>query len=77
MREYPKLRDKWHSHHIWQKYLRGPENGDQARINAAYHQMITNAFNEYYRGRWPNGPRPEGEWLARIMYDIYTRFPLQ
>jgi len=48
---YPKLADKIHNHHIWPKYLGGDPNGPTVSINAAYHQMITNAF----RKLWPYG----------------------
>jgi hypothetical protein len=70
---YPKLADKIHNHHIWPKYLGGDPNGPTIPLNAAYHQMITNAFREL----WPYGQgAPSIEMAKEIMNKIYSKFPL-
>ena len=41
---YPKLAGKTQLHHITPKYLGGPANGPLIKLDAAYHQQITNEF---------------------------------
>ncbi len=55
------------------QYLGGPANGATVPLDAAYHQMITNAF----RQAWPYGQAvPSAAKLKQIMNDVYSRFPL-
>jgi hypothetical protein len=73
-RDYPKLAGKEHNHHIDPKYLVIEKNGPTARINAAYHQYITNAFREL----WAYGKKslPSPEQLRRFKEEVYSKFPL-
>jgi len=45
---YPKLAGKTQLHHITPKYLGGPANGPLIKLDAAYHQQITNEFRKYW-----------------------------
>lgn len=72
---YPKLAEKADQlHHVIPKYLGGAKDGALAKIPAAYHQVITNAF----RALAPYGERIErtAEQVQQIMRDVYSRFPL-
>jgi hypothetical protein len=71
---YPKLSGRIHDHHITPMYLGGPFTGPTISIDAAYHQMITNAF----RALWPygSGRVPTPAELAEIMRKVYSLFPL-
>ena len=70
---YPRLAGQYHWHHVIPQYLGGPANGLVVRINAAYHQLITNAF----RTEWAYGKGiPSPERLAEILRDVYSKFPL-
>jgi RHS repeat-associated protein len=72
-RLYPNLAGRFQDHHIWPKYLGGPANGPTWRIDAAYHQLITNEF----RNAWPYGGVPPSTAEAqRIMREIYSKYPL-
>lgn len=72
--QYAKLAGKIHNHHIIPKYLGGPANGATVPLDAAYHQLITNAF----RNEWPYGASriPSPQELAGIMRRVYSMFPL-
>jgi RHS repeat-associated protein len=61
-------------HHITPKYLGGDPNGPTARISAAYHQLITNAFRELA----PYGQKVEysAEQVKNFMSDVYSKYPL-
>ena len=70
---YPKLAGKAHDHHIVPKYLGGAPQGPTVRIDAAYHQLITNEF----RRLAPYGqPRPSPERLGEIVGQVYSKYPL-
>jgi len=72
-RKYPKLAERFHDHHITPKYLGGDPKGPTVRLNAAYHQEITNAF----RREWPYGQgMPDAQELLRILDKVYSQFPL-
>ena len=64
----------WEWHHIWPKYMGGPEDGPGVWLPASYHQLITNAFQaEWARGQ-PFYPSP---WEAyEIMEAVYSKFPI-
>jgi RHS repeat-associated protein len=68
---YPKLAGKIQGHHEIPRYLGGPKNGPVTNLNAAYHQLITNAFREIA----PYGKKFEGS-LQKVLENIYSRFPL-
>jgi hypothetical protein len=71
--KYPGKAGKIEDHHITPRYLGGDPNGPTARIDAAYHQEITNAF----RAEWGYGNgKPSPERLQDIMRAVYERFPL-
>jgi RHS repeat-associated protein len=70
---YPKLAGKTQLHHITPKYLGGPANGPLIKLDAAYHQQITNAF----RAEWGYGlGKPTAAQLETIMNKVYSQFPL-
>jgi hypothetical protein len=70
---YPKLAGKSQLHHITPKYLGGPANGPLIKLDAAYHQQITNAF----RAEWGYGlGKPSAAQLQTIMNKVYSQFPL-
>ncbi len=70
---YPSKAGKIEWHHIQPKYLRGPEDGPLAPLDAAYHQMITNEF----RALAPYGREPlSPEDLAAVMQKVYGKLPL-
>jgi RHS repeat-associated protein len=71
--KYPNKAGRIENHHIEPLYLGGAKNGTTAPLDAAYHQMITNAFrgqHAYGRGR------PSPERLREIMEEVYRNFPL-
>ena len=70
---YPNLAGKTQWHHIFPKYLGGDPNGPLVELNAAYHQLITNAF----RAEWAYGQgAPSLEMALEIMAKVYALFPL-
>jgi hypothetical protein len=71
--QYPNKAGNIELHHIFPKYLGGDPNGTQVAIDAAYHQIITNAF----RALWPYGQgAPTAAEAQRIMQQVYESFPL-
>jgi hypothetical protein len=70
---YPRLAGTTHLHHVFPKYLGGPSTGEVIEINAAYHQLITNEF----RALWAYGQDfPNPDRLAKILQQVYSKFPL-
>ena len=70
---YPKLAGKSQLHHITPKYLGGAADGPLVKLDAAYHQQITNAF----RKEWGYGTKkPNAAQLEAIMKKVYSQFPL-
>jgi hypothetical protein len=73
---YPKLAEKADQLlHVIPKYLGGAQDGALAKIPAAYHQMITNAFRTL---------APYGQSISRtteevtnIVKQVYSMFPLR
>jgi RHS repeat-associated protein len=61
-------------HHITPKYLGGDPSGPTVPLDAAYHQLITNAFREL----WPygTGQLPTPEQLQDIMDQVYNQYPI-
>jgi hypothetical protein len=72
---YPKLAEKADQlHHVIPKYLGGAQDGALAKIPAAYHQLITNAF----RTLAPYGQAISrtSEEVTNIVKQVYSKFPL-
>jgi RHS repeat-associated protein len=70
---YPKLCRKVNKHHIDPKYIGGDPKGPTVRLEAPYHQLITNAF----RDQWGYGQSPPPANLkANIINTVYYNFPL-
>ncbi len=70
---YPAKALRFELHHRVPKYLGGAVHGTVKRINAAYHQLITNEF----RRLWPYGrQRPNDQQLEEILRRVYEKFPL-
>ncbi|HEY2787642.1 MAG TPA: polymorphic toxin-type HINT domain-containing protein [Fimbriiglobus sp.] len=70
---YTRLAGIMHDHHITPKYLGGSASGPTMRIDAAYHQLITNAF----RAAWAYGGRkPTPGQLQQIMQGVYGAIPI-
>ena len=70
---YPKLAGKTHLHHIMPKYLGGAADGARVKLDAAYHQLIT---NEFRRLAPYGGARPSPARVEQIMKQVYSKFPL-
>lgn len=71
---YPKLAGKTHLHHITPKYLGGPANGPLIKLDAAYHQQITNEFRKYWS--YGQGTIKDPVLRQQIMDKVYSVFPL-
>jgi hypothetical protein len=72
-KEFPDKAGKIQEHHITPIYLRGDPKGPTVKIDAAYHQKITNEF----RARHPYGQMPpNAARVQEIMKQVYERFPL-
>jgi len=72
---YPKLAEKADQlHHVIPKYLGGAPDGELAKIPAAYHQLITNAF----RTLAPYGQAVSrtAEEVTNIVKQVYSMYPL-
>jgi RHS repeat-associated protein len=70
---YPGKAGRFETHHIWPQYLGGPNSGPTWRIDAAYHQLITNAFRE----AWPYGGVPPSPQRAQqIIVNVYKKYPI-
>jgi RHS repeat-associated protein len=60
-------------HHITPKYLGGDPSGPTVPLDAAYHQLITNAFRQL----WPYASgQPSPEQLQEIMDQVYNQYPI-
>lgn len=71
--KYPQKAGKIEGHHITPKYLGGDANGPILDIDAAYHQVITNAFRE----KWPYGKGvPPQNVMEKILKEVYSKYPL-
>jgi len=69
----PNKAGKTENHHVVPKYLGGDPNGRTVPLDAAYHQVITNAF----RDAWKYGQGvPSSEELADILAKVYSQYPL-
>jgi len=71
--QYPGKAGTIEEHHPISKYLGGDPNQELEPLDAAYHQVITNAFREAYA----YGQRvPSPERLVEILRQVYSQFPL-
>jgi RHS repeat-associated protein len=72
-KKFPGKAGKIELHHITPKYLGGAKDGPLVRIDAAYHQQITNEF----RSRWPYSiGTPSDVERSDIMSRVYSKYPL-
>jgi len=71
--QYPDKAGNYELHHIDPQYMGGDKYGKLVKIDAAYHQIVTNAFREqhpYGVGKIPFDKR------QLIMRKIYMKYPL-
>ena len=73
-KRYPKLAGRTHQHHTIPKYLGGSKDGPTVTINAAYQQLITNAFRKLWA--YGQGKMPNAQELAEILQKVYNQYPL-
>lgn len=72
-RLYPSKVGQYEEHHVWPRYMGGPEDGPRYRVPAPYHQLITNAF----RRQWNYGKgTPREEVAKEIMMKVYSEYPI-
>jgi len=70
---YPKLCNKFQLHHPIPQYLKGPASQDLVKLEAPYHQLITNAFRQLA----PYGQEgPDSQSVQNIVNQVYSRYPL-
>ena len=70
---YPNKAGKFEAHHEDPKYMGGDPKGATRRIDAAYHQDITNEFRRHHG--YGLGNLPEAQ-RKLIMDEVYKKFPL-
>lgn len=70
---YPNKAGKFEDHHEDPKYMGGDPKGPTRRIDAAYHQDITNEFRRHHG--YGLGNLPEAQ-RKLIMDEVYKKFPL-
>jgi RHS repeat-associated protein len=71
--KYPKLAGRLHDHHVDPKFLGGAINGQTSRIDAAYHQLITNAIRKEFKYGVKHG---DPEYIQAAINLIYKDYPL-
>ena len=71
---YPKLAGKTQLHHITPKYLGGAADGPLIKLDAAYHQQITNEFRRLYG--YGQGIIKDPAARQKIVDQVYNVFPL-
>jgi RHS repeat-associated protein len=72
--KYPGKAGRTELRHVLPRYLGGAADGTTVPLDAAYHQLITNAFRDIVEyGSNPNFTFSE---LAEIMSKVYRLFPL-
>jgi RHS repeat-associated protein len=71
---YPKLAGRFNLHHVEPKYLGGAPDGELVRLNAAYHQLITNMFRQL--APYGQNIQRSQEEIKRILSQVYSKFPL-
>jgi RHS repeat-associated protein len=70
---YPKLCNKFQLHHPIPQYLNGPAGQNLVKLEAPYHQLITNAF----RRLAPYGQQvPDSQSVQNIVNQVYSQYPL-
>jgi len=78
-KQYPDKAGTYQEHHIIPKYLGGDPHGETVRIDAAYHQVITNDFRRFWPYRGDPGYRgrlPTPQELKEIVEKVYSINPL-
>lgn len=71
--QYPNKAGNYELHHKDPQYMGGNKNGELIKINAALHQVVTNAFRKqhpYGLGKLQFNDR------LPIMRKIYMKYPL-
>lgn len=69
--QYPDKAGNYELHHIDPQYMGGDKYGKLVKIDAVYHQIVTNAFREQYGvGKIPFDKR------QLIMRKVYMQYPL-
>ena len=73
---FPQKAGKIELHHIRPKYLGGAKNGKLVPLDAAYHQVITNAFRKElpYGLSWTKTMK-YAKWLEYARR-VYSQYPL-
>jgi RHS repeat-associated protein len=71
--QYPKKAWRIENHHVEPIYLGGAKDGQLVPLDAAYHQLITNAFREQHG--YGIG-KPSIDRLQEIMDEVCRKFPL-
>ena len=78
-KQYPDKAGTYQEHHIIPKYLGGDPHGETVRIDAAYHQVITNDFRRFWPYRGDPGYRgrlPTPQELKEVVEKVYSINPL-
>uniref|UniRef100_UPI00286BAD77 hypothetical protein n=1 Tax=Archangium sp. TaxID=1872627 RepID=UPI00286BAD77 len=60
-------------HHVYPRYLGGPDNGPTVDLDRAYHQLITNEFR-MHRGYGQGTPNLRR--ALELMRLVYSEYPL-
>jgi RHS repeat-associated protein len=71
---YPNKAGIPENHHITPQYLGGAKNGPTVKIDAAYHQQITNEFKSL--APYGQAEPPSPAQLQKFMNDVYSKYPL-
>ena len=76
--KYPQLAGKYHLHHIIPMYLGGDPGETVIKLDAAYHQLITNEFRALWPYRSSRTPwrYPTPNELQGILRQVYSKYPL-
>ena len=73
---YPNKVGKTELHHPVPKYLGGSNNQELIRLDAAYHQLITNEFRKYIPYGYRNNPQYLDVNINDVMRKVYQKYPL-
>lgn len=64
----------YQEHHFIPLYLGGPRNGVTYRLQAAYHQAITQEFRRLWS--YGRGELPRPEELQGLLTEVYSKYPI-
>lgn len=73
---YPNKVGKTELNHPVPKYLGGSNNQELIRLDAAYHQLITNEFRKYIPYGYRNNPQYLDVNINDVMRKVYQKYPL-